>query len=220
MQQLSNRNLFVISSAVVVLSGLFGIGLWKWQGKLQRHGSDEERPLEGLKEFGAVPPFSLTERDGRRISLLDLKGNVWIVNFIYTNCPDTCPVQSAQMRQIQKDFNNEKDLRLVSITVDPARDTPEVLSEYASRFSADPARWFFLTGDKEAIYKFAESGFRLGAMELPHEKRPESGATHTHSPRFVLVDRDAQIRGYYVSTDAEAMKRLGRDLKILLRGQE
>jgi protein SCO1 len=220
MQQLSNRNLFVISSAVVVLSGLFGIGLWKWQGKLQRHGSDEERPLEGLKEFGAVPPFSLTERDGRRISLLDLKGNVWIVNFIYTNCPDTCPVQSAQMRQIQKDFNNEKDLRLVSITVDPARDTPEVLSEYARRFSADPARWFFLTGEKETIYKFAESGFRLGAMELPHEKRPESGATHTHSPRFVLVDRDAQIRGYYVSTDAEAMKRLGRDLKILLRGQE
>jgi protein SCO1/2 len=219
MKQLSNRNLLVISFAVLFLSVLFGIGLWKWQGKLQGHGSDEERPLEGLQAFGAVPPFSFTERDGRRITLSDLKGKVWIVNFIYTNCPDTCPIQSAQMREIQEDFNNEKDLRLVSITVDPARDTPEVLSEYARRFSADPARWFFLTGDKEVIYKFAESGFRLGAVEIPHEKRPESGATHTHSPRFVLVDREAQIRGYYVSTDAEAMKRLRHDLNILLRGQ-
>ena len=220
MQQLSNRNLFVLIFAVLVLSVLFGIGLWKWQGKLQRHGSDEERPLEGLQAFGAVPPFSFTERDGRRISLSDLTGKVWIVNFIYTNCPDTCPVQSAQMRQIQEDFKNEKDLRLVSITVDPTHDTPEVLSEYARRFSADPTRWFFLTGDKEAIYKFAETGFRLGAVEIPHEKKPESGATHTHSPRFVLVDREAQIRGYYVSTDAEAMKRLRRDLNILLRGQD
>jgi cytochrome oxidase Cu insertion factor (SCO1/SenC/PrrC family) len=183
MQQiLSNRKLIALGFAVILLSVLFGIGLWKWQGRLQRHGSDQERPLEGIKEFRAVPPFSLTERDGRRISLSDLKGKVWIVNFIYTNCPDTCPIQSAQMRQILEDFENEKDLRLVSITVDPARDTPEVLSEYARRFSADPARWLFLTGDKEAIYKFAESGFRLGAMELPQEKRPESGVTHTPQP--------------------------------------
>jgi cytochrome oxidase Cu insertion factor (SCO1/SenC/PrrC family) len=143
MQQiLSNRKLIALGFAVILLSVLFGIGLWKWQGRLQRHGSDQERPLEGIKEFGAVPPFSLAERDGRRISLSDLKGKVWIVNFIYTNCPDTCPIQSARMRQIQEDFENEKDLRLVSITVDPARDTPEVLSEYARRFSADPARWF------------------------------------------------------------------------------
>ena len=215
-QILSRRKLFALSLAVVVASVFLGIALWNWQGNLPRPQSGEEHPLEGLKVFGSVPPFSLTERDGRRVVLSDLKDKVWIVNFIYTNCPDTCPIQSAQMRQIQDDFRNEKDLRLVSVTVDPERDTPEVLSEYANRFSADPTRWFFLTGDKQAIYKFAESGFRLGAVELPHEKRPESGATHTHSPRFVLVDRESQIRGYYVSTDAEAIKRLRRDLKILL----
>jgi protein SCO1/2 len=219
-QVLSNRKLFVLSFAVVVLSVLLGFALWNWQAKLQLQGSGEERPLEGLKAFGAVPEFSLIERDGRRITLSELRGKVWIVNFIYTNCPDTCPIQSAQMREIQETFKNEKDLRLVSITVDPTRDTPQVLSEYANRFTADPARWFFLTGEKETIYKFAQEGFRLGAVEIPHEKRPESGATHTHSPRFVLVDREAQIRGYYVSTDAEAMKRLRRDLNILLRGVE
>ena len=219
MQQfLPNRKLFVLSLAVAVLSVLFGIGLWKWQAKpeLLHWGTEEEKPLEGLKLFGAVPQFSLIEKDGRAVVLGDLKSKIWIVNFIYTNCPDTCPIQSAQMRQIQKDFKFEKDLRLVSITVDPTRDTPEVLSKYAKRFSADPARWFFLTGKKETIYKFAQEGFHLGAVEIPHEKRPESGATHTHSPRFVIVDRAAQIRGYYVSTDVEAMKRLRRDLKILL----
>ena len=216
-QILSRRKLFALSLTVVLLSVFLGTALWNWQRNLRRPPSGNEHALEGLKVFGSVPPFSLTEKDGRPVTLLDLKDKIWIVNFIYTNCPDTCPIQSAQMREIQEDFKNAEELRLVSITVDPTRDTPEVLSEYANRFSADPRRWLFLTGDKGAIYKFAESGFRLGAMELPHEQRRESGATHTHSPRFVLVDRDSQIRGYYVSTDPDAMKRLNRDLKILLQ---
>ena len=211
------RKLLFLSVAVLVVSVLAGTALWKWQTNRQQQRF-EERSLEGLKSFGIVPEFSFIERDGRRVTLAELKGKVWIVNFIYTNCPDTCPVQSAQMREIQEDFKNEKDLRLVSITVDPERDTPVVLSQYASRFRADPERWFFLTGEKGSIYRFAQDGFRLGAAELPHEKRPETGATHTHSPRFVLVDRDAQIRGYYVSTDPEAMKRLRADLKVLLDG--
>jgi protein SCO1 len=219
-QLLANRKLFLLSLAVLVLSVFFGVALWNWQVKLPVQSSSEEKPLEGLKQFGSVPQFSLVERDGRRITLSDLKGKVWIVNFIYTNCPDTCPIQSAQMRQFQDEFQNESDLRLVSITVDPKRDTPEVLSEYAKRFSADAARWLFLTGEKETIHNFAQEGFHLGAVEIPREKRPESGATHTHSPRFALVDRATQIRGYYVSTDTEAVKRFRRDLKILLRSNQ
>jgi len=219
-QDITTQKLILLAFAVLVLAVLFGTTFWKWQVKLQRQGGGEEKPLEGLQAFGAVPQFSLIERSGRPIILSDLKGKVSIVNFIYTNCPDTCPIQSAQMRQLQEDFKNEKDLRLVSITVDPTRDTPEVLSEYAKRFGADPTRWLFLTGEKDTIYEFAQEGFRLGAVEIPHEKRPASGATHTHSPRFVLIDREAQIRGYYVSTDANAMQRLRRDLNILVRGEE
>jgi protein SCO1/2 len=218
-QDISIRNLTLFGFAVVVLSALLGTAFWKWQADLQRQGGREEKPLEGLQAFGAVPEFSLIERDERRINLSDLSAKVWIVNFIYTNCPDTCPIQSAQLRQIQEDFKNEKDLLLVSITVDPKRDTPKVLSEYADRFGADPARWFFLTGEQENIYKVAQEGFRLGAVEISHEKRLASGATHTHSPRFVLVDRNGQIRGYYISTDADAMKRLRQDLGILLRNE-
>ena len=212
---LSVRKLLLLSVAVLVLSVLVGSAFWKWRTDLQHQQDGKERPLEGLQIFGMVPECSFTETNGRRVTLADFKGKVWIVNFIYTNCPDTCPVQSAQMRQIQEDFQYDKHLRLVSFTVDPTRDTPQVLSQYSKRFSADPSLWLFLTGEKATIYKFAQDGFRLSAVELPHEKRPESGATHTHSPRFVLVDRNAQIRGYYVSTDAEAMKRLRRDLKFL-----
>jgi protein SCO1/2 len=215
-EMFSTRNLFVLSVVILVASVVSGIALWKWHTKLQIQNSSQDNPLEGLEQFGSVPQFSLIERSGRRITLSDLKGHVWILNFIYTNCPDTCPVKSAQLREIQDEFHNEKDMRLVSITVDPGRDTPKILSEYNKRFSTDPGRWLFLTGEKQAIYNFAQNGFHLGAAELPHEKRPSSGATHTHSPRFVLVDREAQNRGYFVSTDPEAMKRLRRDVKTLL----
>ena len=209
----------LLSFALVLLSALLVTAFWKWQAALHGRAASDERALEGLQKFGAVPPFSLTERDGRQVTLADLKGKVSIVNFIYTNCPDTCPIQSAQMRQLQEDFKHESDLLLVSITVDPKRDTPEVLSKYANGFGADPARWVFLTGEQERIYKLAQEGFRLGAVEIPYEQRPASGATHTHSPRFVLVDRNAQIRGYYTSTDADALKRLRDDLKTLLNSE-
>jgi len=204
---------------LVFLIATVGIGVWRWQEPRPRQGTSERNPLEGLKVFGTVPDFSLTERSGRRVALAELKGKFWIANFIYTHCPDSCPIQSAQMRELQTEFINERDLRLVSVTVDPELDTPRVLSQYARRFGADPARWLFLTGEKDAIYRLAQQGFLLGAAEIPKEKRPESGATHTHSPRFVLIDAKAQIRGYYPSTDAEAMVRLRRDLKVLLRGE-
>ena len=219
-QEIPIRQQILWAALLVLISGAIGMGVWSWQQGRTRQGTSERTPLEGLKVFGTVPDFSLVERSGRQLELADLKRKMWIANFIYTNCPDTCPIQSAQMKELQDEFVKEKELRLVSITVDPERDTPKVLSEYANRFGADPARWFFLTGEKETIYRLAQEGFRLGAAEIPHAKRPASGATHTHSPRFVLIDRKAQIRGYYPSTDAKALVRLGRDLKKLLRSGE
>lgn len=219
-QEISTRQQILWWLLLVVIAGVAGIGVWSWQQGWVRQGTSEKTPLEGLKVFGTVPDFSLIERSGRQVNLSDLKGKIWIANFIYTNCPDTCPIQSAQMKELQNEFSNEKDLRLVSITVDPERDTPTVLSEYANRFGANPERWFLLTGEKEAIYRLAQEGFHLGAAEISHGQRPASGATHTHSPRLVLNDRKVQIRGYYPATDAEAMVRLRRDLKTLLRSQK
>jgi protein SCO1/2 len=200
-------------AAIALISG----ALWTWQQTGLSRGGWEERYLEDLQVFGQLPQFALIERSGRRITKQDLTGRISVVNFIYTNCPDTCPLQSAQMRELQERYPQARELLLLSITVDPRRDTPEALSRYASRFHADPQRWFFLTGQKEEIYRLAQEGFRLGAAEIPQMQRPPSGATHAHSPRFVLVDRGAYIRGYYSADDKEAMARLRHDLEKLLR---
>lgn len=195
--------------------GVAAMALWtRHAGRPGQGGA--EQPLEGLKAFGKVPDFALTERSGKRIQLADLLGKVWIADFIYTHCTDTCPIQSAEMKGLQ-DKLGAGDLRLVSITVDPERDTPAVLSEYAARYGADPARWLFLTGEKEAILRLAEQGFHLAVAEIPAPERDLSGATHRHSPRFVVVDRRGEIRGYYPGTEKEALDRLRRDVEAVLR---
>lgn len=201
---------------VFLIAGVAAIALWTRQAKPPAQGTSQERALEGLGTFGKVPEFSLVERSGRKIRLADLAGRVWIVDFIYTRCTDTCPVQTAEMKTLQDRFAEARDLRLVSITVDPKRDTPAALGRYASRFGADSARWLFLTGEEKTIYRLAQDGFHLAAAEIPAPKRDGSGATHLHSPRFALVDRRGEIRGYYVGTDKDALARLGRDAGVLL----
>jgi protein SCO1/2 len=206
-----------LAVGVITLSVITGVAFWVWQGKPTSQAARNEKPLEGLQVFGTVPDFTLTERSGRQAQLSELRGKVWIANFIYTSCPDTCPLQTAELRDVQKEFEKEKDLRAVSITVDPKRDTPGVLAKYAERFHADRERWLFLTGDEDAIYSLAQQGFRLGVAEIPEAKRERADATHAHSPRFVLVDRQARIRGYYPATEPEALRRMRSDLSKLLR---
>jgi len=217
---------------ILVLIGAVGV-LWFWQGPAIRSWLSGKRPGEALDVFGNVTDFSLIERSGRQVGLLDLAGKVWITNFIYTHCPDTCPLQTAQMAKLQADFAEEKALRLVSITVDPERDTVLVLSQYAKRYGADPERWLFLTGEKSTIYRLALEGFRLSVVDpaegvkswffgpitvLAHHG--EMGKQFIHSSRFVLVDRQARIRGYYQSAEEDALQRLRRDVRILLRGEK
>jgi len=188
--------------------------------------------LEQLGRYGEVPSFALTERSGRRVTRDGLRGSIWVVDFIYTACTETCPTQSLQLAQLQREFTGVPDLRLVSITVDPAHDTPEVLRAYAERYGASD-RWWFLTGEKRAIYCLARDGFRLGVVDPsaagPPDCRPVSWlapaaawASHgsqglvMHSARVALVDRRGQIRAYHLATDAESMARLRANLRQLL----
>jgi protein SCO1/2 len=191
-------------------SALVGISALSLYLHSTRAGRETAPALEGLNSFGAVPDFSLTERSGRTYTLADLRGKVWVANFVYTSCTDTCPLQSAEMAKLQRDFEPADDLRLVSITVDPERDTPAVLERYARRFGADRERWLFLTGGREEILRLAQEGFRLSAA-------PGSDpGLFLHSARFVLVDRGGEIRGYYDSREPAALERLRRDASELL----
>ena len=227
-QEIPIRQQIIWGALLVLLSSAIGIGVWSWYEGRTRQGASEKNPLEGLQRFGTVPDFSLTERSGRKVSLADLKRKVWVVLFFYTGCRDTCPLIVPQMGLLHLEYKTDpefqSEVRLVSITVDPERDTPRVLAKFAERFSADPELWLFLTGDEAAIYRLAQEGFRvgIGEQENPPEVRHKTGEEKEifHSSRLILVDRKAQIRGYYSGVDAEAMVRLRRDLKKLLQSKE
>jgi protein SCO1 len=149
----------------IVLVGVVGIGIWSlvWDAPIKQLSSSLS-PVD-LPVYGAVPDFALIDQNGYPVGRSDLDGKVWIASFLFTNCPDECPLLTAEMARLQSDTAHIADLRLVSISVDPDRDTPAVLSQYAERFNANPGRWLFLTGDKRAIYRLAREGFRLGIVD-------------------------------------------------------
>ena len=159
-----------------------------------------------------LPEFSLVERSGKKITRADLRGKISIVDFIYTSCSDTCPLQTADMAKLQEQWFKEREIELVSISVDPEHDTPRVLARYARRFRADPERWLFLTGPQEHIDRLVEDGFRLPIARSLHGNLDNV----VHSSRFVLVNEQAQVCGYYDNRDPRAMERLKVDITGLL----
>lgn len=157
-----------------------------------------------LPVYGQVPRFHLTSQSGEPFDSTTLHGKVWIADFIYTTCPGPCPRMSSQMKQLQTVI---PDATLVSFTVDPERDTPVVLAAYARRFSAQPGRWYLLTGDSATLQMLDRDAFKLGNID----------GSMNHSTRFVLVDRQGRIRGYYGSSDEDAVKQVARDVRRLAR---
>lgn len=157
-----------------------------------------------------LPDFNLVNRDGRPVTLKDLEGAPWIADFIFTRCPASCPMMTARMARLEGELPRDLGVRLVSISVDPEHDTPQVLQRYAASFKA-PSRWLFLTGDGPQIYRLSKEGFKLAVG-------PSSQGTAEpilHSTRFVLVDGRGGVRGFYDGFDEESMKKLAQDLKAL-----
>jgi protein SCO1/2 len=159
----------------------------------------------GLPSYGVVPDFSLTDQSSQPfLSANTLRGKVWIADFIFTNCAGPCPRMSAQMRQVD---NALKDVKFVSFTVDPARDTPAVLAKYAQRYQAEPGVWYFLTGSQPALHDLARNVFMLGDVNGDLQ----------HSTRFVLIDKQSRVRGYYLTSDEDAIPRLIADAKQVVK---
>lgn len=166
-----------------------------------------------LPRYGALPEFSLVDEANRPLRLADLAGSVWVADFIFTRCDGQCPMMSGRMQQLAEAFRDEPAVALVSITVDPAWDTPPVLARYARSFGASNPRWRFATGARETIHRLCRDGFRLASGD----GEGDSQEAITHSRRFVLVDRQGAIRGYYDAGEPEAMPTLRRDIHALLQ---
>jgi protein SCO1/2/putative membrane protein len=166
-------------------------------------------------DYGSVGDFSLTERSGRTIQRVHLARKTWVAAFIFTRCAGPCAQISQSMAQLQQDFAGAKDVALVSFTVDPEYDTPEVLRAYGARYGADPESWLFLTGNREEIYTLIRKSFLLGVEQTEGPER-RSGYEVEHSIKLVLVDGQGRIRGYFDGTDPARVAELRHRMRVLM----
>ena len=162
---------------------------------------------DSLPVIGGIPDFEFIDSEGRDVGLATLKGKVWVADFIFTTCTMACPIMTGNMNIIHKKYKKNDDIRLVSISVYPEYDTPEVLKKYASQYEANTDTWHFLTGNESTVKEVIKDGFKIGDYE----------DIIFHSEKFALVDRNGMIRAYYNGMKSEDMKKLKKDINNLLK---
>jgi protein SCO1/2 len=194
--------------ATLILIPLITAGMLFWLRQVEVQHL-RNRPLAS---YGTVPRFELVNEKGEPFGSAQLAGKIWIADFVFTTCPGPCPIISTRMGELQKPLE-KSDIRLVSFSVDPEKDTPEVLRHYAEKLKAQPDRWDFLTGERPVIYSLIRDGFKLAV-----DRDAEAGIP-VHSTRVVLIDRQGMIRGYYDVLEPDAVTKLLADANHLLREQ-
>lgn len=160
-----------------------------------------------LPEFGALGSYSFTDSAGTAISDRDLNGKVCVFACFFTCCTQSCPALSGSMARLQSELAGLRDLRLVSLSVNPEMDTPEKLAAYAQAFGAQPGRWLFVTGPRAEVDAFAMGRLKV-AVEENKGADASPGNKFLHSNLLILVDRGGQIRGFFSGTDADAVEQL------------
>lgn len=165
--------------------------------------------------LGRAPDFSLTNRDGQTVTDSDLLGSPWIADFIFTRCAISCPRMTQRMAQLAKLWPAGSDVARVSFSVDPEYDTPQVLQTYAESWDIEDPRWYFLTGDREFMKSLVMEGFKLAVEMDPPPGTTDPREPILHSTRFVLVDAQGAIRGYYDVVEGPEMERLVEDLRAI-----
>jgi protein SCO1/2 len=171
-----------------------------------------------------IPPFGFTTQDDTLLTDQDLRGKITLVNFFFTTCPSICPAMNYNVAQVQERFKGYEDFRIVSFSVNPEHDSVEVLKEYERLIGGTPGRWYFLTGDRDSIYKTA-NGFFLSAME---DVAAEGG--FLHSENLVLldweghirsgVDEEGNLKGVYNGLETVSINDLKDDIKVLIAEYE
>jgi protein SCO1/2/putative membrane protein len=154
-----------------------------------------------------IAPFILVRENGSPVRSDDLRSGPWLAAFTFTRCPSSCPRISATLKSLQDQLAGSS-TKIVSISVDPEFDTPEVLSKYSQRFGADPNRWWFLTGRQSEIYDLIQSSFMLSVAATTPEQQKEGAEAIAHSDRIALIDKDLKLVRFFDSNAPEEMKQL------------
>jgi len=176
-----------------------------------------QRPPD-LPELGQLPSFSLVDQEGTPFGAQQVRGKVWVADFIFTSCSDACPRLTARMRTLQDWLDPAENIGLLSITVDPERDTPPKLAEYARISGARNPLWKFVTGPQQDVERTVVGGFHVAMGRVPPEGTGDALRAQAfeilHGDRLVLVDARGRLRGYYVADD-EGLRRILRDARSL-----
>ena len=199
----------IVWYATLVLIPLLTAAFLFWVRQAQVHRMANRT----IANYGTVPAFQFTNQDGQAFGSAQLQGKIWIADFIFTSCAGPCPMISSRMSELQRPLENS-DVHLISFTVDPKTDTPEILRGYSERVHARAGRWDFLTGSEAALYSLIKNGFKLGVSDGAEEL-----GVPVHSTRATLVDRKGVIRGYYDMTAPDTVTKLLADTSHLLREQ-
>lgn len=170
-----------------------------------------------LQDFGELPAFRLTNQLGAPYGTDELRGKVWVANFMFTSCPSSCPRLTRHMARVQARLSDVRDeVKLVSFSVDPSVDTPARLRTYAARYGVDPRQWSMLTGPNDAVQRISVQGFNL-ALEAPSYTGPRPANYNIlHGEHILLVDSRMHIRGYF-RADATGLDQVTRAARRLLR---
>ncbi len=165
------------------------------------------------KPLLALPAYTLTDHHGKPFGAADLRGKAYIADFVFTSCPSVCPRLTKRMAEVQRRTEDMGDaLRLVTFSVDPENDTPEVLARYATKYGANEARWTFLTGPLGEVETVVLRGFKIA---LGKKQSSEGILEIFHGERFVLVDGEGKIRGFY-DADDEGITAIVRDARLVV----
>jgi protein SCO1/2 len=160
--------------------------------------------------YHSIPSFSFTNQFEETVTENDVNQKIYIADFFFTSCPTICPVMKKNMLKVYKSIQNLDDVVILSHTIDPSHDTPQVLRKYAEDLGLDGRQWLFLTGPKSAIYSIAQKSYFVAANE---DSKAAGG--FIHSGAFTLVDKEKRVRGVYDGTDEEKVKQLIADIGTL-----
>jgi protein SCO1/2 len=168
-------------------------------------------------KFREVEPFALTDQQSRPLANADLKGRVWIANFIFSSCNAECLILSSRFAELQRLFADEPGVAFVSFSVDPQTDTPERLGQFAQRWHADPERWYFLTGDSGKLDALIKNSFLLPVTRDPMEAGKLLTQKLIHTNRFAIVDRAGTVKAYVDGLQPESVSVISRLVLEMLR---
>lgn len=202
----------------IALSGFIALSLFFASCQVKKTlpflGPKDTQMIAGKVDtiYHKIPAFRFLNQDSTWVSEKDYDGKIYVADFFFTSCPTICPTMKTQLLRIYERYANNNEVRIVSYSIDPAFDTPNVLHQYAERLQVKAPRWNMLTGDKTAIYKLGEKSYMVTAQE----DKDEAGG-FVHSGAFILVDKNRHVRGIYDGTKEDEVSNLMDDIEILLQ---